>query len=276
MLQESYIRFYLWIFRTILVRALAIGIAVNAVVYLGLRLISGASPSDRVLIAILAFTLVGGVSQAVLLSLGHHTRMRDLREVRAYLGEDFETINPRLFRSRDGTRQFRTTRSDLPKVKTYYAHFERLSSDGRLITESSSVRVQPREPGVDDLMGLGATLGKRTRLFALVSPGANATQRVAHLNGKPPTITGGSDRRRLLPVPRVLVIVERPDGVFLFRFTAEGRYAGDTWHRSVALAKDQAAHEYGTAPAQWSDIPAHVTDVVRFATASLTNEGISG
>lgn len=73
-----------------------------------------------------------------------------------------------------------------------------------------------------------------------------------------------------LPDADLLVIDERPDGVFLLRCTATGEFGGDTWHRSVDEAKAQAAHEYGPGIA-WAPIPGTESDPVAFAIRQYAN-----
>jgi hypothetical protein len=67
-----------------------------------------------------------------------------------------------------------------------------------------------------------------------------------------------------MPPADVLVIDDRPDGIFLFRCTAAGEFGGDTWHRSVDEAKDQAAYEFGP-DVRWRPIPETESDPVAFA-----------
>jgi hypothetical protein len=60
-----------------------------------------------------------------------------------------------------------------------------------------------------------------------------------------------------------------PDGVFLYRYGAPGKYVGDTWHLNIDDAKHQAAYEYGESITTWSDIPAEVQDVVAYGTNQM-------
>jgi hypothetical protein len=102
------------------------------------------------------------------------------------------------------------------------------------------------------------------RLFALVDKMSRGPQ-VKHFLGMPPDLTAGRDRRERLPWPRVLVIEERPHGIFLFRFAEDGSFGGDTWHMSVIEAEEQAKYEYGDALSEWRRVPAEVSDAVAFA-----------
>jgi hypothetical protein len=68
-----------------------------------------------------------------------------------------------------------------------------------------------------------------------------------------------------MPWPAFLLVEHRPDGIFLFRYTAEGEYAGDTWHQSHEEAIGQARFEYGDLVGDWLPVPPEVRDVVAFA-----------
>jgi hypothetical protein len=61
--------------------------------------------------------------------------------------------------------------------------------------------------------------------------------------------------KREMGWPRVLILVEESDGPMLYRYTAEGDYAGDTWHESLTDARDQAAFEYTSSLGTWQEIP---------------------
>jgi len=63
----------------------------------------------------------------------------------------------------------------------------------------------------------------------------------------------------------------------LFRYTAHGELAGDTWHETAADARDLAVHEYGTALGEWVDVPDAVSDAhdyaVQYARDRLNSRG---
>jgi hypothetical protein len=71
-----------------------------------------------------------------------------------------------------------------------------------------------------------------------------------------------------MPDPDLLIIEERPDGIFLFGYTASGEFAGDTWHQTIDDAKAQATFWYGP-DIHWSPIPADETDALAFAIRSI-------
>ncbi len=76
-------------------------------------------------------------------------------------------------------------------------------------------------------------------------------------------LKAGEQTQGLL-LPRVLVIEERPDRSFLYRYAPDGSSGGDTWHRSVEDAKSQARAEYGNALGEWKSIPDDVQDAASF------------
>jgi hypothetical protein len=78
--------------------------------------------------------------------------------------------------------------------------------------------------------------------FALVG---HVVERSIHtLNGDP------------LPHPDVVVVETNADGTFMFRYTRDGQFGGDTWHETIAGAMSQAKQEYGDGLGEWVEIPA--------------------
>lgn len=105
----------------------------------------------------------------------------------------------------------------------------------------------------------------KTRLVALVRK-TKEPPRVRHFEGMPPEISGErKDSRKLLPWPRVLMLEENSDGIFLFRLGEDGGNVGDTWHTSIEDAKAQAEYEYGDGLGEWKQMPPEITDPVAFA-----------
>src|SRR4051812_23230492 len=88
-----------------------------------------------------------------------------------------------------------------------------------------------------------------------------------HYHGLPPQIAGGTDSRQLLESPALLLIEQKPDGVFLFRFTADRRCVGDTWHESIDAAKQQAVFEFDNLLSDWKTVPVDVVDPIPFGLA---------
>ena len=100
------------------------------------------------------------------------------------------------------------------------------------------------------------------RMLAVIS--GNVIGKTKHYIGMPPSLTGGTDTRQELSPSLFLVIEEKPDGVFLYRYGIGGVFAGDTWHQSIDDAKHQASNEYGDSVRDWKDVPQEISDVVAF------------
>jgi hypothetical protein len=83
--------------------------------------------------------------------------------------------------------------------------------------------------------------------------------------GLPAADNGELDSRESMAIPRVLVLENRPDGIFLDRFDESGEEAGDTWHESIDDAKAQAIAEYGENLDSWTEVPPGEDDPVAFA-----------
>jgi hypothetical protein len=92
-----------------------------------------------------------------------------------------------------------------------------------------------------------------------------------HVIGLPRELANRQEGLEVMPWPRVLLIVKRPDGVFLDRYDENGRPAGDTWHMSVQDAQDQAEEEYEGMLTEWREVPPTIDDdaLLRFALSSL-------
>jgi hypothetical protein len=82
--------------------------------------------------------------------------------------------------------------------------------------------------------------------------------------GLPPMETGEPDTRRRLPIPLIILITTKPDGIFLERFDEAGTEAGDSWHQSLEEAKEQARAEYDESIGVWTPVPDSEEDPVRF------------
>jgi hypothetical protein len=69
---------------------------------------------------------------------------------------------------------------------------------------------------------------------------------------------------RYLERPVVLVIEEKPEVVSLDRFTPDGLCIGNTWHRTIDGARQQAGFEFNDSSLDWALVPSDVKDVVSF------------
>jgi hypothetical protein len=91
--------------------------------------------------------------------------------------------------------------------------------------------------------------------------------KVLHYLGAPPGIGLDTGGRVQMDPADILLIEERPDGVFLYRFTVDGKFCGDTWNTSIDYAKEQADFEFDQLLPEWIEVPANVSDAIRFAPA---------
>ena len=115
------------------------------------------------------------------------------------------------------------------------------------------------------------TQARRSRQLALIGP-ISGERRAAHTAGYPLA------PEKMLPEADVVLLIAGDDpGAMLFRYTAHGEYGGDTWHATVADARDLAAHEYGASLGEWVDVPDDVEDphvyAVRYAFDRLNSRG---
>lgn len=90
-----------------------------------------------------------------------------------------------------------------------------------------------------------------------------------HFEGFPPGLTADPSPRNPLPDPNWLEIEISADGCFLYRYTASGEFAGDTWHASLDDAHHQALYEYDSRPEDWREVPPTASDVAAFAAQHL-------
>jgi hypothetical protein len=72
--------------------------------------------------------------------------------------------------------------------------------------------------------------------------------------------------------PIVLVIEEKPEFVYLHRYTPEGQCIGNTWHRTVDGARQQAGVEFNDYSLDWALVPSDVDDVVSFELVGRNEE----
>ncbi|HWF62077.1 MAG TPA: hypothetical protein VN666_17465 [Nitrospira sp.] len=98
--------------------------------------------------------------------------------------------------------------------------------------------------------------------------GRLAEPHVKHYYGLPLELTAGHDLREQMEAPALVLIEEKSDGVFLFRFSADGQVVGDTWHMMVEEAKQQAYFEFPELLSGWKSVPADVENVVAFGLAN--------
>lgn len=95
-------------------------------------------------------------------------------------------------------------------------------------------------------------------------------RKVRHSVGFPRELGGGgalAEGAGRLPWPAVVVLEQhaRTRHCTLFRFSAKGEFAGDTWHLTLDDAREQAEYEFGSALGRWNAIPEGVPDPQAYA-----------
>ena len=115
------------------------------------------------------------------------------------------------------------------------------------------------------------TDARNPRTIALVGV-LEGERRAEHTAGYP------LDPEKMLPLADVVLLLpDGESGAMLFRYTAHGELAGDTWHVSLAEARAQAAYEYGDALVPWIEVPEEIGDAhafaVRYAFEQLNSRG---
>lgn len=114
-------------------------------------------------------------------------------------------------------------------------------------------------------------LPSKTRLMALVGPltrERHVVQTAAH----------PLSPEKMLPLADVVLLVsDEGESAMVFRYTAHGEFGGDTYHTTVAEAKEAVDDEYGDALAPWEEVPDDVEDAhmlaVRYAYDRLNDRG---
>lgn len=97
-------------------------------------------------------------------------------------------------------------------------------------------------------------------IYALVK--AQTDKKMKHYSGFPPALQRqqmDTEYIHELPQPNFLIIYEKTDGTFLYRYTENLEFGGDTWHRNLEDAKHQAQFEFGELA--WEVIPEGVDEL---------------
>lgn len=168
------------------------------------------------------------------------------KAVGKFLGEHPQSISGSLVRSVDGKHQFRA------EMDTY--HLEIIEPEKSLVLQNY-------------VLGLGGSVFTETKFAKFAGASIESSQylamvdkpkpknlQVTHWDGLPPKLIRVPYDREELPWPQFLILVPRREGYFLIRFTADGRYAGDTWHQTIEEAKRQAEFEYGITEDAWEAV----------------------
>jgi hypothetical protein len=94
-------------------------------------------------------------------------------------------------------------------------------------------------------------------------------KKTKHYFGLPPELARGEDSRQEMIRPTYLAIKVSPEGFFLYRYTSQGLFAGDTWHETLEDAKHQAHFEFGDFISDWQEIPSSNDNPIEFILAHL-------
>ena len=199
-------------------------------------------------VLIIVTTLVCGI---FFLGVGIYEAVVETRETRRlfnYLGSSYQENVLGIAQSMDESRQIRLMSADFPK----HRHLEELDPLKHIVLEN---HIDGEPENVDDVAN--------TKLMAKIQKTVEKPL-VHHFIGLPLRFTQQRDERIRLPQAQVLLIEDRVDGVYLFRFTKNGDYAGDTWHQSIDDAQGQAEYEYQVQAVDWYPIPQNATDALLF------------
>ncbi len=89
--------------------------------------------------------------------------------------------------------------------------------------------------------------------------------KVPHYIGNPHGTVEGKEDRTLLPIANVVIIEKRQGAIYLERYTNDGQWGGNTWHKTIEDAKYQAKFEYKDSLIKWVEIPDYISDPVEYA-----------
>jgi len=114
-------------------------------------------------------------------------------------------------------------------------------------------------------------LPRKTRLMALVGPLTGERQVVQ-------TAVHPLRPDQMLPLADVVLLVsDDGESAMVFRYTAHGEFGGDTYHVSIADAKEAVEAEYPDALSGWEEVPDDVEDAhalaIRYAYDRLNDHG---
>jgi hypothetical protein len=105
---------------------------------------------------------------------------------------------------------------------------------------------------------------KHSPRFAARITSSSFEGRTSHYTGTAPDPSGAFETRTKMPRASVLLIERSQHGVYVIRYAANGRFAGDTWHETIEDAKHQVAYEFGDSVSDWKEVPVDINDVVAF------------
>jgi hypothetical protein len=210
---------------------------------------------------ILAFAIVGGI---LIFSLGLYEDVRIFstlyrvsnKSKKFFAGKQTSLVNHHIQRSEDSARQIRLTRDDAEFFE--HCHFE-IIDPIRLLTLENYVYGKPGR--INDSIWRYINRSNVLRQIVFLEA-SKASNQVSHISCKWSETAENAEMK--LPPAYILLITEMHLGVYLFRFSDELYYAGDTWHQTVADAKNQAAYEYDVSDDAWQTVPGDVIDMIEY------------
>ncbi len=201
---------------------------------------------DTVIAALSIGVGAGGIPTGLLIYMTARAAKKGHDAGVAWLGEAATQLEfpVGVYRSADGMRQFRQTSADSSDVLFgAHVHYEALDSGTGSVLKSIVVRV--RHVPADDWPVRNAEV-------ALVAPAASEASVGRFVTAR--LVAGRLEEVDTLPAARYLALVPAECGVLVLRFSAEKKYAGDSWHASRSQATAQIAIEYPSAHLMWRTI----------------------
>ncbi len=179
------------------------------------------------------------------------------KSTKFFAGMDTHIINRYMQVSEDGTRQIRLTQDDAQLFEHY--HCEILDPVRSLTLENY---VYGKSKKISEAIWYYINPSNIPRQIAFLETSKISSNPAIHISCKWSETVENAETQ--LPSAQMLLIAEMRFGVYLFRFSEELYYAGDTWHQTMADAKMQAAYEYGIADDAWQVVPDDVSDMIEF------------
>lgn len=101
----------------------------------------------------------------------------------------------------------------------------------------------------------------KTALIAKVTA-LSSTRNTVHYSGVPPIDGDGPYYSQKMSPASMLVIEENDSGFFLYRYSSDRKIVGDTWHKTIEEAKEQAKFEFGECVSKWKEVPSDIQDAL--------------
>jgi hypothetical protein len=114
--------------------------------YVGLELLipeSGGELGAEVLMSVVPYGKLGRLAKIATRNIqgGKTTARAVLKGAERWLGPGYKEVAPGVYRSADGSRQFRMTLDDLTDPRGGHVHFESVAPDGRQFIENAHIQL---------------------------------------------------------------------------------------------------------------------------------------